>query len=183
MVLVGLKQGALAASALLCAIALHRSGGCMDTAQVLNQLLLIAGLLALPIPLLWMEARALQRVPQLAGQPRWRERLALVPRVASIGALLLAGGALALYLYYRLNPPQGLQAFLEGRQLGDDATASVNSFYGLLATVGSVTLGALAVAYGVILLGFITLAHGRAPGRPPRTEQDRESRRQPVPAG
>lgn len=155
----------------------------MDTEQVLNQLLLITGLLALPIPLLWVEARALQRVPRLAGQPQWRERLALVPRMVSIGTLLLAGIALAMYLYYRLNPPQGLQAFLEGRQLGDDATASVNGFYGLLATAASVTLGTLTVAYGVILLGFVTLAHGRAPERPPRTEQDRESRRQPVPAG
>ena len=99
--MVGSMQGALAASALLCAIiVLHRAppirGGCMDTEQVLNQLLLIAGLLALPVPLLWMEARALQRVPRLASQPRWRERLALVPRVASIGTLLLAAAALAL---------------------------------------------------------------------------------------
>jgi hypothetical protein len=155
----------------------------MDTEQVLNQLLLIAGLLALPIPLLWMEARALQRVPQLAGQPRWRERLALVPRVASVGTALLAGAAAALYVYYRLSPPEGLQAFLDGQPLGQDATASVNRFYGLLATVGSVTLGALAVAYGVVLLGFITLAQGRAPERPPRTEQVRESGRQAIPAG
>ena len=143
----------------------------MDTEQVLNQLLLIAGLLALPAPLLWMEARALQRVPRLVGQPQWRERLALVPRMVSIGALLLAGVALAMYLYYHLNPPQGLQAFLEGRQLGEDATASVNSFYGLLATAGSVTLGTLAIAYGVTMLGFITLAQGRAPARQPRAEK------------
>src|SRR5262249_11961595 len=130
----------------------------MDTAQVLNQLLLIAGLLALPIPLLWMEARALQTVPQLAGQPRWRERLALVPRVASMGAVLLAAAAVALYIYYRLSPPAGLQAFLDGQPLEQDAMASVNSFYGFLATVGSVTLGALAVAYAVVLLGFVALA-------------------------
>jgi len=155
----------------------------MDTAQVLNQLLLIAGLLALPIPLLWMEARALQRVPRLAGQPQWRERLALVPRVASVGTLLLAVAAVALYVYYRLNPPQGLQAFLEGRPLGSDATASVNGFYGFLATVGSVTLGALAVAYGVVLLGFVILAQGRAPERPSPAEQVRESGRQAIPAG
>ena len=154
----------------------------MDTAQVLNQLLLIAGLLALPIPLLWMEARALQRVPQMAGQPRWRERLALVPRVASVVAMLLAGAAVALYVYYRLSPPEGLQAFLEGQPLGQHATASVNGFYGFLATVGSVTLGALAVAYGVVLLGFVALAQGRAPERPPQAEQDRQSRRQPSPA-
>jgi len=88
----------------------------MDTEQVLNQLLLIAGLLALPAPLLLAEARALQRVPRLSGQPRWRERLALVPRVASVGTVLLAGMALAMYLYYRLNPPEDLQAFLQGRQ-------------------------------------------------------------------
>jgi hypothetical protein len=155
----------------------------MDTEQVLNQLLLIAGLLALPVPLLWLEARALQRVPGLAGQPQWRERLALVPRVASVGAVLLAVAALALYVYYRLNPPEGLQAFLEGQPLGRDATASVNSFYGFLATVGSVTLGALAVAYGVILLGFVALAQGRAPERPSQTEQDRQPRRHPIPAG
>jgi len=155
----------------------------MDTEQVLNQLLLIAGLLALPVPLLWMEARALQRVPQLAGQPQWRERLALVPRMVSIGALLLAGVALALYLYYRLNPPQGLQAFLEGRQLGGDAMASVNSFYGLLATAGSVTLGTLAIAYGVTMVGFITLAQGRAPARQSRAEQDRWPQRESTPAG
>jgi hypothetical protein len=154
----------------------------MDTEQVLNQLLLIAGLLALPIPLLWMEARALQRVPQMAGQPRWRERLALVPRVASVVAMLLAGAAVALYVYYRLSPPEGLQAFLEGQPLGQHATASVNGFYGFLATVGSVTLGALAVAYGVVLLGFVALAQGRAPERPPQAEQDRQSRRQPSPA-
>ncbi len=155
----------------------------MDTEQVLNQFLLIAGLLALPIPLLWMEARALQRVPRLAGQPRWRERLALVPRVASVGAALLAGGAVALYVYYRLSPPEGLQAFLDGQPLGQDATASVNSFYGFLATVGSVTLGALAVAYGVVLLGFVVLAQGRAPERPSPAEQVRESGRQAIPAG
>jgi ABC-type Fe3+ transport system permease subunit len=155
----------------------------MDTEQVLNQLLLIAGLLALPVPLLWMEARALQRVPRLASQPRWRERLALVPRVASIGAVLLAGAAVVLYVYYRLSPPEGLQAFLDGQPLGRDATASVNSFYGFLATVGSVTLGALAVAYGIVLLGFVALAQGRAPEHPPRTEQDRASRRQAIPAG
>jgi hypothetical protein len=155
----------------------------MDTAQVLNQLLLIAGLLALPIPLLWMEARALHRVPQLAGQPRWRERLALVPRVASMGAVLLAVAAVALYVYYRLSPPAGLQAFLDGQPLGQDAMASVNSFYGFLATVGSVTLGALAVAYGVVLLGFVALAQGRAPERPPQGEQSGESRRQPTLAG
>jgi hypothetical protein len=154
----------------------------MDTEQVLNQLLLIAGLLALPAPLLWMEARALQRVPRLAGQPQWRERLALVPRVASIGVLLLAVAAVALYIYYRLYPPEGLQAFLEGRQEGDNAAASVNSFYGLLATVGSVTLGTLAVAYGVVLLGFVALAQGRAPEHQLRTEQDRQPRRQPSPA-
>jgi hypothetical protein len=151
----------------------------METEQVLNQLLLIAGLLALPVPLLWVEARALQRVPRLAGQPQWREHLALVPRVASVGAALLAGSAGALYMYYRLNPPNGLQAFLEGR----DATASVNTFYGFLATVGSVTLGALAVAYGIVLLGFLALAQGRAPARPPRTKQGREPRRRPIPAG
>jgi ABC-type Fe3+ transport system permease subunit len=155
----------------------------MDTEQVLNQLLLIAGLLALPVPLLWMEARALQRVPRLASQPRWRERLALVPRVASIGAVLLAGAAVVLYVYYRLSPPEGLQAFLDGQPLGRDATASVNSFYGFLATVGSVTLGALAVAYGIVLLGFVALAQGRAPEHPPRTEQERASRRQPIPTG
>jgi hypothetical protein len=155
----------------------------MDAAQVLNQLLLIAGLLALPVPLLWMEARALQRVPRLASQPRWRERLALVPRVASIGAVLLAGAAVVLYVYYRLSPPEGLQAFLDGQPLGRDATASVNSFYGFLATVGSVTLGALAVAYGIVLLGFVALAQGRAPEHPPRTEQERASRRQTIPAG
>jgi hypothetical protein len=154
----------------------------MDTEQVLNQWLLLAGLLALPAPLLWAEARALQRVPRLAGQPRWRERLALLPRVAGIGVLLLAGVVLALYLYYRLNPPQGLQAFLEGRQLGVAATASVNSFYGLLATAGSVTLGTLAVAYGVILLGYITLGQGRAPARQSLTERDQQPRRQPIPA-
>jgi hypothetical protein len=151
----------------------------MDTEQVLNQLLLIAGLLALPVPLLWMEARALQRVPQLSGQPRWRERLALVPRVASVGTVFLAGAAVALYVYYRLSPPAGLQAFLEGQPLGRDATASVNSFYGFLATVGSVTLGALAVAYGVVLLGFVALAQGRAPERPRQAEQDRQSQRSP----
>jgi hypothetical protein len=155
----------------------------MDTAQVLNQLLLIAGLLALPVPLLWMEARALQRVPQLAGQPRWRERLALIPRVACVGTALLAGAAVALYVYYRLSPPEGLQAFLDGQPLGQDATASVNSFYGFLATVGSVTLGALAVAYGVALLGFVVLAQGRAPERPSPAEQVRESGRQAIPAG
>jgi hypothetical protein len=155
----------------------------MDTEQVLNQFLLLAGLLALPLPLLWMEARALQRVPRLAGQPQWRERLALVPRVASVGAVLLAGAAVALYIYYRLSPPEGLQAFLEGQPLGRDATASVNGFYGFLATVGSVTLGALAVAYGVVLLGFVALAQGRAPERPSRTRQDRASQRQPIPAG
>ena len=154
----------------------------MDTEQVLNQLLLIAGLLALPVPLLWMEARALQRVPQLSGQPRWRERLALVPRVASVGSVLLAGAAVALYIYYRLSPPAGLQAFLDGQPLGQDATASVNSFYGFLATVGSVTLGALAVAYGVVLVGFVALAQGRAPERSPKAEQDRQSRRQASPA-
>jgi hypothetical protein len=155
----------------------------MDTAQVLNQLLLIAGLLALPVPLLWLEARALQRVPRLAGQPRWRERLALVPRVACVGSVLLALAAGALYVYYRLSPPEGLQAFLEGRPLGQDATASVNSFYGFLATVGSVTLGALAVAYGVVLLGFVALAQGRAPDRPSPAEQVRESGRPAIPAG
>jgi hypothetical protein len=155
----------------------------MDTGQVLNQLLLMAGLLALPVPLLWMEARALQRVPQMAGLPRWRERLALVPRVASVGAVLLAGAAIAFYVYYRLSPPEGLQAFLEGQPLGRDATASVNGFYGFLATVGSVTLGALAIAYGVVLLGFVALAQGRAPERPSQAEQDSESGRQPIPAG
>jgi hypothetical protein len=153
----------------------------MDTAQVLNQWLLLAGLLALPAPLLWVEARALQRVPRLAGQPQWRERLALVPRLASVGTALLAVGAVALYTYYRLSPPAGLQAFLEGRQLGDAATASVNSFYGLLATAGSVTLGTLAVAYGVILLGFLALGQGRAPERQSLTEQDHQRQRQPIP--
>src|SRR5262249_20177232 len=97
--------------------------------------------------------------------------LALVPRVASIGALVLAGVALAINLYYRLNPPAGLQAFLQGRQLGDEATASVNGFYGLFATAESVTLGTLAVAYGVTLLGFLALAQGRAPERQAQTEQ------------
>jgi hypothetical protein len=179
----------------------------MDTEQVLNQWLLLAGLLALPVPLLWLEARALQRVPGLAGLPRWRERLALVPRLASVGAVLLALAALALYSYYRLNPPQGLQAFLEGQPLGREATASVNSFYGFLATVGSVTLAALAVAYGVVLLGFVALAPGRAPGRAPgqapgrapgrapdhpaqaeqdhpaQAEQNHPPRRPPLPAG
>jgi hypothetical protein len=120
----------------------------MDIEQVLSQLLLIAGLLTLPAPLLWVEARALQRVPRLAGQSRWRERLALIPRVVSVGALLLSGAVVALYIYYRLSPPEDLQAFLQGRQLGGDATARVNGFYGLLATVGLVTLGTLAVAYG-----------------------------------
>jgi hypothetical protein len=135
----------------------------MDTEQVLNQLLLMAGLLAVPAPLLWAEARALRRVPRLAGQPQWRQRLALVPRVGSIGTLLLAVAALALYIYYRLNPPEGLQSFLEGQALGQDVAARVNSFYGLLSTVGSVTLGTLAVAYGLVLLGFIVLAQGRTP--------------------
>jgi hypothetical protein len=155
----------------------------MDTAQVLNQLLLIAGLLALPVPLLWLEARALQRVPRLAGQPRWRERLALIPRVASVGAILLAVAAVALYIYYRLSPPAGLQAFLDGQPLGQEAMAGVNGFYGFLATVGSVTLGALAVAYGVVLLGFVALGQGRAPERPAQGEQDHASQRQPIPAG
>ena len=164
----------------------------MDTEQVLKQLLLLAGLLALPVPLLWLEARALQRVPGLAGQAQWRERLALVPRLGSVGAVLLALAALALYIYYRLNPPEGLQAFLEGQPLGREATASVNSFYGVLAIVGAVTLGALAVAYGVVLLGFVALAQGRAQGRPSQTEQteqaeqteqDRQPRRHPIPAG
>lgn len=155
----------------------------MDTAQVLNQLLLLAGLLALPVPLLWMEARALQRVPRMSGQPRWRERLALVPRVVSMGTVLLAVAAVALYTYYRLSPPEGLQAFLEGQPLGQDATASVNSFYGFLAMVGSVTLGALAVAYGVVLLGFVVLAQGRAPERPSQTEPIRESGQQAIPVG
>ena len=142
----------------------------MDTEQVFNQLLLMAGLLAVPAPLLWAEARALRRIPRLAGQPHWRQRLALVPRVASIGALLLAVAALALYIYYHLSPPEGLQSFLEGRPLGQDATARVNSFYGILATVGSVTLGTLAVAYGMVLLGFIALAQGRAPESQAQTE-------------
>ena len=155
----------------------------MDTARVLNQLLLLAGLLALPVPLLWMEARALQRVPRMSGQPRWRERLALIPRAASIGSMLLAGAAVALYTYYRLSPPEGLQAFLDGQPLGQDATASVNSFYGFLATVGSVTVGALAVAYGVVLLGFVVLAQGRAPERRSPAEQVRESGPQAIPAG
>jgi hypothetical protein len=155
----------------------------MDTEQVLNQLLLLAGLLALPAPLLWVEARALQRVPRLAGQPQWRERLALVPRVASVGTVLLAVGAVALYIYYRLSPPEGLQAFQQGRQLEGDATARVNGFYGLLATAGSVTLGTLAVAYGVVLLGFVALAQGRAPERQLAAEQDRQPRREPSPAG
>jgi len=155
----------------------HRSelirGGRMDTEQVLNQLLLMAGLLAVPAPLLWAEARALRRVPRLAGQPQWRQRLALVPRVGSVGALLLAVAALALYIYYRLNPPDGLQSFLEGQTLGQDVAARVNSFYGLLSTVGSVTLGTLAVAYGLILLGFIVLAQGRTPERQAQTEERR----------
>jgi hypothetical protein len=154
----------------------------MNIEQVLNQLLLMAGLLAVPAPLLWAEARALQRVPRLAGQPCWRERLALVPRVVSVGAVLLAVATVALYIYYRLNPPEGLQAFLEGQPLGHDATARVDGFYGLLSTVGSVTLGMLAVAYGVVLLGFIALAQGRAPERQAQTEPNRQPRRQPSPA-
>jgi hypothetical protein len=140
----------------------------MDTEQVFTQLLLMAGLLALPAPVLWMEARALQRVARLAGQSRWRQRLALVPRAASVGILLMAGVALAMYLYYRVSPPEGLQAFLEGQRA---ATASVNSFYGLLSTVGTVTLATLAVTYGLVLLGFLALAQERAPARQAQTEQ------------
>lgn len=147
----------------------------MDTEHVLNQLLIMAGLLALPAPLLWVEAIALRRVPRLAGQPTWRQRLAVGPRAASVVVLLLAGAALAVYLYYRLNPPAGLQAFLEGRPLESDATAAVDGFYGFLATGRTITLTTPAVAYGIVLLGIVVLAQGKAPDRPAQTERPTRS--------
>jgi hypothetical protein len=113
----------------------------MDTGQVLIQLLLMAGLLALPFPLLWMEARALQRVPRLASQPQWRERSPLVERAPSVGVAVLAAAALTLFIYYRLSPLEGLQALLTGHPLGQGATVRVDGSCGLLATVGSVTWG------------------------------------------
>ena len=50
----------------------------------------------------------------------WRQRMVLVPRVASIGTLFLAAAAaaLALFIYYRLSPPEGLQVFLRGPTAG-----------------------------------------------------------------
>jgi len=143
----------------------------MDIEHVLNQLLLMAGLLALPAPLLWAEGVALRRVPRAAGQPGWRRRLAFVPLAASVGVLLLAGYALAMYVFYRLNPPAGLQAFLEGRPLAHEAAAAVDGFYEFLSTVADVTLLTLAVAYGLVLLGFVALARGGTSGRRGRAER------------